>query len=118
MLVYNEVVFDENLSGTSNWYTSDVYSAVLASADYLRLIGLATQVTGTGPTVTIVLEHSADGQTWVAASTLVNAAALSNNLTVTAQSVEELLGLARLRITLGGTSPTCRLRVGVTGRAS
>lgn len=118
MLAYNEIVFDENISGNgTSWYTSCAFDSLIATADVMRLVGLVTQVAGSSPTLSISVDESADGQNWVLGSALITKTPVVNNDVVTAQYVTESLGLVRIRLAMTGTTPSCRIRLGITGRA-
>jgi hypothetical protein len=97
----------------------ETWNAV-GQADKLFVQVVATQATGTSPTLTLVLAHSIDGIRWVDKATLINAQALSANA-VNLFNVSDL-GTApngryvRFRVQLGGTNPVANVRVLVTGR--
>jgi hypothetical protein len=114
MLLFNQQVFDEIITGTgTTWFSGVQYNTLLGSADHLLLMGYVTSVTGTSPTVTQGWEHSADGQEWV--TNTVSPVAISEG-TKLLTPVYGYLPYMRLRITLGGTNPSCRLRFMAAGR--
>jgi hypothetical protein len=114
MLVFHEQVFDETISGTSTtWYTADQHNGLFGAADFFSVFAVATDAVGT---VQINFDESADNQHWFTTTfqfglsvggNLVDAAPLNN---------PPALPFGRLRVTLSGTNPTCRLKLTVTGR--
>lgn len=116
---FNVFAFDELISGTAKvWYSSGELNATLADAHVLALHACSTNVSGTSPTLTVTLEHSADNQDWspVAATPEVVAAALAENGSAFGFRVGAFSGYVRAKIALGGTAPQCRLKLYVTGR--
>ncbi len=110
------LVFDETIVGTGvSWYSSEEHGALLTSADSYTLIAHVSNASGTTPTFSVFLETSSDARHWFAASTLLSAQSVANEAVYKAGFAAET-GFARLRVTLGGTSPRCRLTLGVTGR--
>lgn len=122
MREFSKDVFDEIISGTGNtWYTPGSFNDLLGSADFLGIYAATTNVSGTSPTLTIQTQHSADGQNWVNVSGTaeIPATAIASNTGYygSDNGVSPVLAsFVRLQITLGGTSPQCRLKLSVTGR--
>lgn len=126
MRVFNQLVFDGYVSGTTNVYSDEQHDALLGSVDKLCIAGYTAQVTGTIPTLTVQVEHSYDHIRWVTR----NATAEINGLTLSTTgewsvqgqdgdpATRATLGFARLRIAMGGTSPKGQVRLWVSGRDS
>ncbi len=81
-----------------------------------------SQGSGTSPTLSVILEHSNDNVLWSTKTTLLNAVAIST--TGIGANFASDLGTAnvggafmRLRITLGGTTPSASLQLWLTGRS-
>jgi hypothetical protein len=115
-------VFDDIISGTGGtWDSASIHNGVLGSADVISIHAVTTGVSGTSPTLTVRLQSAADGEYWTNAATNpeINGLAIANEtiLVGTNTAAGMIQANARLRITLGGTSPKCRLRLSVTGRA-
>jgi hypothetical protein len=121
MRLSNVMVFDENIKDTSGvWRSSDDFNDALGAGDILAVQASVTNVSGTSPTLTVGVEHSADGQNWITGPDAISIGIVNN--TGYAGSVEPSalyvpLGYVRLKITLGGTSPACRARITVTSRS-
>lgn len=115
------LAFDEIIAGTgSTWYTPDSYHAELGACDFLVVTAQTTGVSGTVPTVTCTFEQSADGRQWLAngASPEINGFSMANDAITWGAPANPLLRFVRVKITLGGTSPQCRLKLFINGRAS
>jgi hypothetical protein len=126
MLAFNKLVFDNTISGTAGaWYSPCVYDDLLGTADALHLMVHSMGVTGTSPTITCRLEHSANGRNWsqVSGTAEINAQALVidtaiGSATPALETITPYLRFVRVKITLGGTSPSARLRIYAIGRVS
>lgn len=118
-------LFDETIQGTTTtWYTPGSTYDALALGDVIAATAAVFNVQNS-PTLTIQIEHSADGKNWnnlmtspevsQAISTLSNTALYFTNAAPT-------LGLARFRIQLSatGTNSTCqcRLKIAATTRST
>jgi hypothetical protein len=115
MLLFNQQIFDEIITGTVNtWYSGTQYQALLGSADQSLIWGFISNVSGTSPTLTVGWELSADGQNWV---TLTSSPSAISEGTQILAPVDGTLPFMRLRFSLGGTSPSCRARFWVAGRS-
>lgn len=123
MREFNKDVFDEIISGTGNtWYTPASFNDLLGSADFLGIYAATTNVSGTSPTLTVQAQHSADGQNWVNVSGTpeLSAVSIASNTGYYGSDnglAPVLASFVRFQITLGGTSPQCRLKLSVTGRS-
>jgi hypothetical protein len=119
MRKFNVQVFDEIITGTgTSWYTSTEFNEPLGSADLLTLQAITTLVAGTSPTLTIAAEHSADGANFVEyPSAVFGPTAIASEGTYDSLFGygEPLLPRVRFKLTLGGTTPACRVRLWVTG---
>lgn len=121
MRTFNVEAFDEAISGTgTTWYSAAKLNSLLGSADSLAIQAWVTNASGTTPTITVQLEHSGDAENWlpVAGSPEISTAVSSNAVYYGSQVgfIPMLLGYVRLRVSMGGTSPGCRLKLHVTGR--
>jgi hypothetical protein len=124
MKVFHITAFDENIAGTGGvWYSRQEHSDRLALADMLVMHAVASNVTGTAGVV-VRVEHSANGQNWVNVSSGTGAEIVNTDIVGTANSFGAVSGLTqimlaytRLKVTLTGTSPQCRLKIMVTGRS-
>ena len=118
-------VFDDFISGTgTTWYSGAEFNAKIGMADMFAVFALVQPpVSGTSPTVTVASQHSVDGRNWIATgSTELSAVAIAANGAYYGGNPGHFFGAAlapfvRLAITLGGTSPQCRLKLYVTGRS-
>lgn len=124
MLASNTVVFDETISGTSPFYTANQHNDPLGRADRLAIMAVATNVTGTGVGLTVQVEHSGDAQNWapaVSGSPEISVGTLANNtayLGAREGFIPVLLSFVRLKVTLSGTTPQCRLKITATARGA
>jgi hypothetical protein len=113
-------VFSDSVVGTTTVYSNTDYNPQLASVDQLAVQICSDQVSGSTPTITAVLQHSADGRNWMDKTTLASAVSLNPAMTNVAIASDAgttpTLGLARISITLGGTTPVAHVKVHVTGR--
>jgi hypothetical protein len=122
MLQFNILAFNAVVTGTSPVYSDASLNDRIGEADYLGLHVIATQGAGTSPTVTVQVEHSADGIRWLnkQATAEINAIAVGSlgppgNMTGEV-SGKPGLGRARLRVQLGGTGPSAQVQVFLAGR--
>jgi hypothetical protein len=113
--------FDRWLAGSAEALTDSAVEEILGSGDSFSLHLVAGQPMGTSPTVTVTPYHSADRQNWlpwVAApisGVALDAAAITSLMGTINGSVPPL-GFVRFGITLGGTNPSARVALFVTGR--
>lgn len=122
MRAFTILAFDDMISGTaSTWYTPMDLNDLLGASDALVLHASTSAVTGTGPTLTCQVEHSASAEDWAAVGLAQISTSIANDgsykgLVDTFNPV--MLGFVRVKITLGGTSPACRLKLYATGHES
>lgn len=121
MLRMSEMVFDDVVQGTTPVYTDPKWNERLAQPDAVALLLVASQSSGTSPTVTVDGETSSDGVNWFAfgSSSIISALALSSTDKTSGESAGYMSNggkLVRLKITLGGTTPSTRLQIWWTGR--
>ncbi len=117
MLTIASEVFDAVIKGTSTtWYTAEQHDAGLGAADRYSIVVAPTAVGGTSPTLTVVAQESADDQRWADLATLISGVTPVSNTAITAAVSTQRLRFGRLKITMGGTNPTCRLSITATGR--
>lgn len=115
--VMNELVY-----GTAAFYSVPTLNDALGFADALTLQLIADQASGTNPTLTARVQHSADGEHWHdrSASPEVDAVTLSPSTVTVALAPDTgaipCLTFRRVAISLGGTSPSVHVRVLATGR--
>lgn len=122
MRLFHVEAYDDVLEGTSTTYSDPRLDEVLGSVERLRLFVVATDVSGTSPTLTVRIEEGPTGERWSnkAGTAEINAVALSTSAVNLVRGADAGgtpgAGQARLAITLGGTSPRAQLRIYVTGR--
>lgn len=124
MRLFHQLVFEGYINGTAAIYTDNQFDALLGSADQLSLSGYAAQVGGTSPTVTVQVEQSFDQNRWQPrnGTAEINATALATSGETNFQGQDgdpasrATLAFARLKISLGGSSPAGQIRVWATGR--
>jgi hypothetical protein len=121
MLVFSRKVFDGLVSGTSDVFTDMRFSSLLGSVEQVAFEALVLGIGGTSPTLTIQLQHSMDGIRWMNqnATPEVNASALTptDDLFPFLSSSNTILRYVRLRIALGGTSPSAVVVLRAVGRS-
>lgn len=125
MRIFNQLVFDGYVSGTADVFSDSQYYPLLGLADQLSISGYTAQVTGTSPTLTVRVEQSFDNVRWQNRNSTAEISAVSLSASPAETNVQgqdgnptsrPTLAFARLKITLGGTSPTAQVRLWVTGR--
>jgi hypothetical protein len=126
MRVFNQLVFEGYVKGTASVYSDSVFDEQLGLSDQLSVAGYSAQVTGTSPTITIQVENSFDQRRWQNRNGVaeINGIALATSGETTFQGQDGWAGglnrpalhFARLRISLGGTSPAAQLRIWAVGR--
>ncbi len=124
-ILWSGVVYEGGISGTTTVYTGPEHYRRIASGEKFAVQARVTQVSGTSPTVAIVLEHSNEGvaaAAWVTKSTPVPATAVTANQAnfLQGQDAGTTPGMAnmRLAITLGGTTPNAYVEVWLTVRSN
>lgn len=124
MLAFNQVVFDADINGTATtYYSAGQFNDQLGSADSLVVLASWGSVGGTAPKLTVGFEHSGDGQNWIPTVGTGTPDIYNIDLNsgpawagAAAGLTPVLLSFVRLAVNLGGTNPTCRLKLTVTGR--
>jgi len=121
MRIFNEDVFDEFVTGTTEVFTPCRLDAVLGAAEKLMVHVRGTLVAGTSPTLTLKEYQSPDGRVWYTKDTLLTAQAMSvgsvYETVVYDPNNHPSMAYVRLGITLGGTMPGANIQVMVCGRA-
>lgn len=125
MRVANLQLFDEIISGTgtaSVYYTPSSTYEPLGRGDIMCFSAVVYNATGAGATLSVQVEHSADGRNWLNVNTSAEVTqAVSGNQMFVANPHSAnhlLLHFVRLRTQFtAGTSPQCRLRLAATTRA-
>jgi hypothetical protein len=123
MRIFNELVFEGYLNGTSPVYTDPQFDAMLGAAESVVLAALCDQVSGSSPTLTVRSEISADRVHWTTGTQdpEINGASITGGETATVQknggSATPGLAFRRFKIHLGGSSPASRVKLYVTGHA-
>jgi len=128
MRIFNELVFNGYVTGTTDMFSEARFQDLLGLADQLSLGGYTAQVTGTNPKLTVEIQQSFDKVRWQARSTTpeISAVTLQTGPTETPVHGHDgdpasppafpRLAFVRLRIALTGTSPTAQVRIWATGR--
>jgi hypothetical protein len=124
MRIFNQIVFDGYVNGTSEVFSDSQYYPLLGLADQLSISGYTAQVTGTLPTLTVQVQQSFDNVRWQNrnGTAEINVQSLSTVAETQVQGQDggptsrPTLAFARLRITMGGTAPNAQVRIWATGR--
>lgn len=122
MRIFHELAVDEVL-GDAN-YAKFQWEAVMGNVETLRIVVVAESVSGTNPTFSLSMYESPDlSSDMNLMTTLVNAAPLmpgqANVMAVSVSNADSFMPASyayRLYFALGGTSPSARVRIWVTGR--
>lgn len=123
MRLYHLQVFDDIISGTSStWYSNADHDSTLGGADWIVVGAVTSSVSGTSPSLSLFVEYSGDGINWSSPFPPLLGGSISNqglhaNVLSPGGTFPVLLSHIRLKFTLSGTNPQCRLRLYVTGRA-
>jgi len=120
MRIFQEKIYDNLVSGTTNVYTGTELSELLGSVDRVTLFAYVLGVTGTGPTITMQLENSPDRTRWQNQNSTpeINGSSLGsgdNFIQTNTVAGVPMAGHVRLRIALGGTSPVAVVRIWAFG---
>lgn len=121
MRAYNHLVFDDIISGTATtWYSAADRAYELGQADFIAVAAVVSGVSGTTPTLTVQAEHCCDGRSWVATPFAEIGVGIANEGVYVGWRDETFgfMSYLRFKITLGGTTPACRLKLFVTGRTA
>ena len=126
MRIFNELVFNGYVAGTTEVFSDERFQELLGLADQLSLGGYTAQVTvgGGTPTLTVEVQQSFDKFRWQPRSLTpeINAVTLLTGANETVvhghdgDTTLSRLAFVRLRIALAGTSPTAQVRIWATGR--
>jgi hypothetical protein len=116
--VLTKQIFDTVLKGAGTWYTSDALASELGESDAYAVHAVPTGLSSPAPTITISVEHSADGQNWSPATQLVSWSPSGSDLTRSVGQSNTPGSRRRFKITFSGTSPQCRLKLHFTGRSA
>jgi len=116
MLIFQQKIYDNLVSGTSSVFTDTGYAGLLGSVEHLSFYAELSGVTGTLPTVTMQLESSADGARWQSQQALPELIAAPLFPGYNLQFFRNTSGNpvssgVRLRIALGGTAPVAVIRI-------
>lgn len=121
MRIFHKKAFDGYVATTSGVFSDPTLNEPMGTVDMIHIGGYASQVTGTNPVLSIIVEHSFDEVYWTnrygfgalslstSQETLFQTNSPEPNLYAAAPYV-------RLKIYLGGTNPQGVFRVWVTGR--
>ena len=121
MRTFFAVVFDDIVQNTTDVYTEAAHNGLLGSADRMSFQVISNVFTG-GPSLTVAVQHSADGRTWQPRSSVpeIDRDLLNwtdtNNHVVFYDTAASVGCLVRLRIALGG-SATVRVKITACGRS-
>jgi hypothetical protein len=101
------------ISGTSTVQSSALHMSLGAGANTLLLYEINGVVSGTNPTLTIVVEDSPDGRNFFTVATPISASAMSNGSTHrgVVTSSTPFGPYVRFSLALGGTNPVANLVV-------
>lgn len=106
-------------TGTTDFYSNPEFNAILGQAERIVIHAVVTESSGTSPTLTAVLQDSSDNENWDDVATLISAVSISSvPLTERGANTVTIGRYARLKITLGGTSPTATMTIRVSLKAA
>lgn len=120
MQIYNLKVFDDVIAGTGRtWYSSDEYNELLGAADWMVVGAVVSAIGGTSPQLQVTVQGSCDNDTWeeTGGYVVVSTAIAASGLYFGTELGNPFPSYIRLALTLGGTSPQCRVQLYATGRA-
>ena len=122
MLAFRAKLFDGFLKGTGSVYTQTADAGLLGAVERITVGLIFNGVTGTA-NLTLQFENSPDGTRWINQSPTAEIDALplstgdSFEWTTNLGSREVPIGgFVRIRLALGGTSPSGHVRLWVVGR--
>ncbi len=119
MIAYTELVIDQVVRGNTEIFSFPQFNEVLGSADNMTLEVEVEETNGSPASITVKWYHSISGKGFATLGTPVNADTGITSLPYRALANQAGPSgkLGRVSVTLnGGTSPTARVRVWVTGR--
>lgn len=113
-------VFDDIINGTGTyWYTPAHLNEQLGT-DVFAIQAVASQISSAAPGLWVELQTSANGVDWYTYGGPLISATLANDGSYWGSGgglFIPILTMVRFRISLGGTNPSCRLKLYFTGRA-
>ena len=119
MRVFNQIVFDDFVVGTTTVYTDASWNALLGLTELVTIQAVVDQVTAT-PSITIAQEHSGDNRNFVQKATT---AEISNKALTANQTYVFIAGdggltpsAAYVRLSIALTGNQAHVRITVTGR--
>ncbi len=125
MLIFNQDMYDDFANGSHTYLSPPLYNDLIGGVEALLIFVYPTLVTGTSPTLILTLDQSVDSQHWYQLGTpLFNSQALTSNQLLQANFVSAagsnpaMGSFARIRFSLGGTTPQAQLRITVIGRSA
>jgi hypothetical protein len=122
MRLANLLVFDDVIRGAGvTWYTASKFDALLGRGGVHAIQAVTTDVLGSARTLTVVSQHSVDGQHWMATgSSEIVAASFDEGTSLVASDgfFPTHARKVRFAISLGGVGPWCRLKLWVTTRGA
>jgi hypothetical protein len=120
MRTVTALAFDDMIVGTATtWYTADEFNDLLMRGDGFAVQACTKKVSGTSPTITVYAEHSENAEHWIAVPTAVINGAIAEGSSLGGYLdgfAPVLMSRLRLKISLGGSTPRCRLKLYVTMR--
>ncbi len=118
MRVFNQLVFDQVVTGTAEAVSSSEFNDLLGKSMALYYEVEVCQVSGTNPAITVKHKASNSGRGFKDHSTLVNAQALSGTppLRFVGQAPGPLGGLGQVAVSLGGADNTANVKIWACGR--
>lgn len=116
MRLFTTLVFDQVVRGTGEVVSPPEFNDLLGKARDLVYEVEVEEAAGTSPTISVRHKHSNSGKGFVALANLLTTVALDNLpfRDVKAQP-GPLGGQGQIAVQLGGTNPTARVRIWVTG---
>jgi hypothetical protein len=118
MRLFNQLVFDQIVRGTSEVVSPSDFNDLLGSAYDLTYEVEVEEASGTSPTISVRHLHSCSGKGFIGMANLITTAGLGSLpfRDVKTQS-GPFAGLGQVGVTLGGTNPVARVRIWATGRS-
>jgi len=115
------VLVDQVISGNASVESDPKYNDALGEGDTYTIQTYVANSAGTSPTITLKVQGSNDGRSWVDRQTVLNAVSISStpyeditdsttDIVVTSQG--------KVQVNLGGTNPSAYVRVVACTRSS
>ena len=122
MRAFNLLVFDDFISGTGVRYGMADLAEQIGRADGFTVGAIVSSV-GAGATgLTVQAEHCCDGRSWIATpAPEISASGILDDRVYFGSSSPwnfALMASVRFKINLSGATPSCRLKLYVTGRTT